>query len=140
MNQRSLSIGSKIRYPLSKVIGSYQSRGTRPYQEDSLLTSCIQLDPAELRRSLRLDGGSNKLGGSLGEGVEFWGEESGTGRGWEPTSPTAGEIALLGIFDGHGGGEVSRWLAGGAGGSQGLAEYVEVVEEVRPFSLLQRTA
>ncbi|CED84395.1 protein serine threonine phosphatase 2c [Phaffia rhodozyma] len=116
--------GNKIKYSLPKLVGSYQSRGTRPYQEDALLASAVQIKPEELKYSLRLDGGTGKSrkqpGSSLGEGVEFWGQDTGEGaRGWEPTSPTASELALLGIFDGHGGKDVSAWL------SEHMADYVE---------------
>ncbi|KAK8858752.1 hypothetical protein IAR55_002981 [Kwoniella newhampshirensis] len=82
--------------PLSspKIVGVYSSRGQREYQEDATSVHALQLDAEELRLSL------NK--GKQGS-VE-----------WDPSSSgsdfLARQVAYFGIFDGHGGRQVSSFL------------------------------
>ncbi|KAK6907993.1 hypothetical protein I203_101994 [Kwoniella mangroviensis CBS 8507] len=76
-----------------KIIGVYSSRGSREYQEDAAVVGSLQLPSSELQTTLR----------KLKSPVE-----------WEPSSAgsefLAGQVAAFGIFDGHGGKEVSTYL------------------------------
>lgn len=82
--------------PLSspKVVGAFSSRGHREYQEDASSIQALQLSPQELQSSLA----------RLKKPVH-----------WDPS--TAGseffarQIAYFGIFDGHGGKQVSQYLS-----------------------------
>ncbi|KAL7418198.1 phosphatase 2C-like domain-containing protein [Mrakia frigida] len=106
--------GLNLRYPLSasKLIGVYQTRGQRSYQEDAVLAVALQLPPLELQASLRSATESGTRPRKFGEKREM-------ARGWEIQAGTAGEVATFGIFDGHGGVEVSTWL------KDNLAETIE---------------
>ncbi|KIR27436.1 PP2Cc protein phosphatase [Cryptococcus deuterogattii LA55] len=84
--------------PLSspKVVGAFSSRGHREYQEDASSIQALQLSPQELQSSLsRL-----KNPGPVD---------------WDPStagSPfLAHQVAYFGIFDGHGGKQVSQYLS-----------------------------
>nr|XP_019012939.1 PP2Cc protein phosphatase [Kwoniella pini CBS 10737]OCF51720.1 PP2Cc protein phosphatase [Kwoniella pini CBS 10737] len=76
-----------------KIVGVYASRGSREYQEDAATVGSLQLPPDELQTSLR----------KLKKPYE-----------WDPISSgsdfLAGQVAAFGIFDGHGGTEVSTYL------------------------------
>jgi protein phosphatase PTC6 len=90
--------GQTIRYPLASknICGTYQARGLRSYQEDTILAAALHLPPESLQLGLREPA--------------FRAEGSASARGWEMKAGTAGEVACFGIFDGHGGREVSGWL------------------------------
>ncbi|OWT35860.1 PP2Cc protein phosphatase [Cryptococcus neoformans Bt1] len=82
--------------PLSspKVVGAFSSRGQREYQEDASSIQALQLSPQELQSSLaRLK----------------------KPAGWDPSAAgsefLARQVAYFGIFDGHGGKQVSQYLA-----------------------------
>ncbi|WVW84884.1 hypothetical protein I302_106919 [Kwoniella bestiolae CBS 10118] len=87
--------GGTYKVPLNnpKIIGVYSSRGSRPYQEDTAVVGSLQLPPSELQNTLA------KLE---------------TPCEWDPASAgsdfLAGQVAAFGIFDGHGGKEVSTYL------------------------------
>ncbi|OXC69988.1 hypothetical protein AYX13_01332 [Cryptococcus neoformans] len=82
--------------PLSspKVVGAFSSRGQREYQEDASSIQALQLSPQELQSSLA----------RLKEPA-----------GWDPSAAgsefLARQVAYFGIFDGHGGKQVSQYLA-----------------------------
>ncbi|KAE8542160.1 hypothetical protein D1P53_001643 [Cryptococcus gattii VGV] len=101
--------------PLSspKVVGSFSSRGHREYQEDASSIQALQLDPQELQSSL------SRL--KTREPVD-----------WDPSTAgsefLARQVAYFGIFDGHGGKQVSQYL------SQNLHALIEQVDSssIRP--------
>lgn len=97
-----------------KIIGVHQARGIRPSLEDTFSLSSLSLPPALLRASLR----SNS---TPPHSLSSWeGKVSqGGARGWEGKAQHAGEVLAVGLFDGHGGDKVSKWL------SSSLAEEVE---------------
>ncbi|EJT97809.1 protein serine/threonine phosphatase 2C [Dacryopinax primogenitus] len=85
--------GRYARVPLSnpKVIGAYSIRGTRSHQEDAYAAYAIHVPPDEIRSSL----------------------EKNYGMVWDPgTLPLVkdGQLLWVGIYDGHGGALVSRYL------------------------------
>lgn len=90
---RAATPGGVIRIPLAspKVIGVATSRGTRSNQEDFYSFATLNLDPEELRASLkrfqRVDWNPNTTG-----------------------KPFNSQIAFIGIYDGHGGSAVSQYL------------------------------
>ncbi|WVR06506.1 hypothetical protein IAU60_003537 [Kwoniella sp. DSM 27419] len=87
--------GGTYKIPLKnpKIIGVYSSRGEREYQEDAASVGAMQIDPKELRSSLK----------QLKEPYE-----------WDPASAggdfLASQVAVFGIYDGHGGKAVSSYL------------------------------
>ncbi|KAG8903793.1 hypothetical protein FRC00_014491, partial [Tulasnella sp. 408] len=89
----SLSEGRTGRISLKppKVIGAAVSRGTRDYQEDAHTVTAVHIPPAELRHSLIRYFGLNWDPGHIGETL-------------------AGQVLFAGIYDGHGGNTVSRYL------------------------------
>ncbi|WWC62777.1 uncharacterized protein I303_105374 [Kwoniella dejecticola CBS 10117] len=92
---RGSTAGGTYKVPLKnpKIVGVYSSRGSREYQEDAAVVESLQLPPKELQSSLK------KLENSVQ---------------WDPTEAgsnfLAGQVAAFGIFDGHGGKEVSTYL------------------------------
>ncbi|WWC88658.1 uncharacterized protein L201_003571 [Kwoniella dendrophila CBS 6074] len=92
---RGSTPGGSYKVPLNnpKIIGVYSSRGSREYQEDAATVGSLQLPPKELQSSLK----------RLKMPYE-----------WDPSSSgsdfLAGQVAAFGIFDGHGGKEVSTYL------------------------------
>ncbi|OXB33816.1 PP2Cc protein phosphatase [Cryptococcus neoformans] len=82
--------------PLSspKVVGAFSSRGQREYQEDASSIQALQLSPQELQSSLA---------------------QLKKPAGWDPSAAgsefLARQVAYFGIFDGHGGKQVSQYLA-----------------------------
>ncbi|WVO18090.1 hypothetical protein L204_105791 [Cryptococcus depauperatus] len=100
--------GGTYKVPLSspKVVGSYSSRGYREYQEDATSVHALQISPSELQISLR----------NLKKPVE-----------WDPKTCgsdfLASQVGYFGIFDGHGGKDVSDYL------SENLHD---MIEKVRP--------
>ncbi|OXG11683.1 PP2Cc protein phosphatase [Cryptococcus neoformans Ze90-1] len=82
--------------PLSspKVVGAFSSRGQREYQEDASSIQALQLSPQELQSSLA---------------------QLKKPAGWDPSAAgsefLAQQVAYFGIFDGHGGKQVSQYLA-----------------------------
>ncbi|KZS93140.1 protein serine/threonine phosphatase 2C [Sistotremastrum niveocremeum HHB9708] len=90
---RASAEGRTYRIPLTSksLIGSASSRGTRSYQEDHFSIQGIDVDPLELKLSLK------RL----------------SGFDWDPRSlpePFAGQILFAGIYDGHGGAAISEFL------------------------------
>ncbi|KIR53066.1 PP2Cc protein phosphatase [Cryptococcus gattii Ru294] len=104
--------------PLSspKVVGSFSSRGHREYQEDASSIQALQLSPQELQSSLS----------------RLKTQESGH-VDWDPSTAgshfLAQQVAYFGIFDGHGGKQVSQYL------SQNLHALIEQVDStsIRPI-------
>ncbi|WWD18647.1 hypothetical protein CI109_103100 [Kwoniella shandongensis] len=92
---RGSTSSGTYKVPLSspKIVGVYSSRGQREYQEDATSVHAIQLPANEIRDSLK----------KIKSPVE-----------WDPTSAgsdfLANQVAYFGIFDGHGGRQVSSFL------------------------------
>ncbi|WRT67968.1 uncharacterized protein IL334_004942 [Kwoniella shivajii] len=92
---RGATAGGTYKVPLNnpKIVGIYSSRGSREYQEDAATVGSLQLRPAELRTTLT----------KLKSPYE-----------WDPSSSgsefLASQVTAFGIFDGHGGREVSTYL------------------------------
>ncbi|RSH88531.1 uncharacterized protein EHS24_001076 [Apiotrichum porosum] len=82
--------GTPYKVPLKspKVVGVVSSRGERAYQEDATAVCALELNPEELARSLS------------------------RGTTWDPVKagPLAGQVSFFGIYDGHGGRQVSQFL------------------------------
>jgi len=93
------------RVPLSqpRIVGIATSRGSRETQEDAYGVHALQLAPGELKLSLE----KHK-------------------RRWDPSKAgsdtLAGQVAFFGVYDGHGGREVSTFL------EQNLHSLIERVE------------
>ncbi|KAF7306816.1 PPM-type phosphatase domain-containing protein [Mycena indigotica] len=87
---RAAAAGGIARYPLTKVIGVANSRGTRSHQEDFYSFASLSLDPQELHLSVK-----------KAHGID-----------WDPTSggALARQAAFVGIYDGHGGSAVAQYL------------------------------
>ncbi|WVQ85039.1 hypothetical protein IAT38_007203 [Cryptococcus sp. DSM 104549] len=94
---RGPTTGGTYKVPLKgpKVVGEYSSRGYREYQEDATSVHALQIDSSELQATLKKQKKPYE---------------------WEPSSAgsdfLAGQVAYFGIFDGHGGKEVSKYLSG----------------------------
>lgn len=93
---------------ISQILGVHQSRGTRPTLEDAYSFSALSLPPSLLQSSLRSEPPAAPHSLSSWEG----GIRTGGARGWEARSAHAGEVLAVGLYDGHGGQSVSKWLAG----------------------------
>ncbi|OCF37170.1 PP2Cc protein phosphatase [Kwoniella heveanensis CBS 569] len=87
--------GGTYKIPLNnpKIVGVYSSRGNREYQEDAASVASLQLDPVELQYTL------SKLRQPYR---------------WDPSAAgsdfLASQVAAFGIYDGHGGRQVSSYL------------------------------
>ncbi|WVQ96512.1 hypothetical protein IAU59_003617 [Kwoniella sp. CBS 9459] len=87
--------GGTYKIPLKnpKIVGVYSSRGSREYQEDAASVASLQLDPKELQYSLS----------KLKQPYQ-----------WDPSTAgsdfLASQVAAFGIYDGHGGRQVSAYL------------------------------
>lgn len=85
--------GGILRVPLAspKVIGVANSRGNRSHQEDFYSFATLDLDPAELRETVK-----------KAHGID-----------WDPQTvgdAFSGQAVFVGIYDGHGGSAVSQYL------------------------------
>lgn len=93
----------KVKIDLSKpqLVGCYQSRGERPYQEDRYAVQAIQLDSGEVERAIRASGHKSV-------------EDDQQGSSASPSSSSADQTAeqalYVGVFDGHNGHSVSDFL------------------------------
>lgn len=91
------------RIPLTtSVYGQVASRGTRPYQEDTWSVSCLEVPTDHLRKSLLRDGRIS----TEAERNWHWDTEQ-----YPADEAVAGQVNWWGVFDGHGGGYASRYLA-----------------------------
>ncbi|WVF68997.1 hypothetical protein IAT40_003771 [Kwoniella sp. CBS 6097] len=87
--------GGTYKIPLKnpKIIGVYSSRGNREYQEDAASVAALQVDPKELQYTLS----------KLKQPYQ-----------WDPSTAgsdfLAAQVAAFGIYDGHGGKQVSSYL------------------------------
>ncbi|GAA5826074.1 hypothetical protein JCM11251_000116 [Rhodosporidiobolus azoricus] len=94
----------KVNLKSKAAVGTAQSRGERPYQEDAYTVTSVAVPQSALRW--------NVLDDRLGAG---WTPQ--TLEGFEGEEPTdEGEerkrqVAYFGIFDGHGGAQTSKYLA-----------------------------
>ncbi|ORY25947.1 phosphatase 2C-like domain-containing protein [Naematelia encephala] len=104
--------------PLSspKIVGVCQSRGDRLYQEDRTAVHALQISPKEISLSLS----------KLKEPPSWDSSKSGS-------EFLASQVAFFGIYDGHGGKEVSSYI------SSHLHELVESVEPSTVESLVSWT-
>ncbi|GAA6063566.1 hypothetical protein JCM10212_004497 [Sporobolomyces blumeae] len=118
----------KLNLKAKGAVGIAQSRGERAYQEDAYLVSSVSIPVAALKRNVvtdRLGAGWNptELEGFEGEVPSTAAEEGegevevearqerrleGTRTGEEPE--TLRQVAMFGVFDGHGGSQVSKFL------------------------------
>ena len=105
----------RVKVDLSKpsLVGVHQSRGERPYQEDSFSIHALTLDPREIDRSLHgIQGYPEKeIGKGKGKGKQVQGEEGReeTRSELEETEPGE-QTVYAAVFDGHNGSFVSSFL------------------------------
>lgn len=81
----------------SSVVGVVSTRGDRPKQEDAYAVCSLDLPTRELRRS---------LSDSTNKDAVAWRAGSRPGE----REPKTQQVAFLGIYDGHGGDQVSSFL------------------------------
>ncbi|GAA5865329.1 hypothetical protein JCM8547_005056 [Rhodosporidiobolus lusitaniae] len=94
----------KVNLASKAAVGTAQSRGERPYQEDSFCVKSVSLPTSALRWNVlddRLGAGWNPemLEGYEGEEPKEEGEER------------RRQVAYFGVFDGHGGAQTSKYLS-----------------------------
>lgn len=105
----------RVRIDLSKpsLIGVYQSRGERPYQEDACQVQSLPLDAGEVQRSLsELDKGIryNAKAAGAGDAPPVEAMNGSAHRQDATTTAVTEQGVYLGVFDGHNGSSVSTFL------------------------------
>ncbi|GAA5911241.1 hypothetical protein JCM6882_004073 [Rhodosporidiobolus microsporus] len=94
----------KVNLKAKALVGTAQSRGERPYQEDTFAVSSVAVPQSALRW--------NVLDDRLGAG---WAPQALEGfEGEEPAEEgeeRKRQVAYFGVFDGHGGAQTSKYLA-----------------------------
>ncbi|ORX37257.1 phosphatase 2C-like domain-containing protein [Kockovaella imperatae] len=104
----------KVPFPSPKIVGIQAARGTSAEQQDQSAVHALQLSPAEIQYSL--------------EKIKYKWDASKAGSPF-----LASQVAFFGIYDGHGGAQVSTHLA------ENLHNLIESVQSDHANSLVQWT-
>ncbi|GAA5989810.1 hypothetical protein JCM11641_003374 [Rhodosporidiobolus odoratus] len=94
----------KVNLTSKAAVGVAQSRGERPYQEDTFAVSSLAVPQSALRLNVleeRLGSGWNPETKEGFDGEEVQDDSEGRRR----------QVACFGVFDGHGGAQTSKYLA-----------------------------
>lgn len=105
----------RVKVDLTKrsLIGKHQSRGERPYQEDTFTINTINLPESELLRSLSASSSSSASSGTGAPGgnVESSSTEtSSSSSSSTPQNEDYEQTLYCAVFDGHNGNAVSNFL------------------------------
>ncbi|GAA6036446.1 hypothetical protein JCM8097_003511 [Rhodosporidiobolus ruineniae] len=111
----------KVNLKSKAAVGSAQSRGERPYQEDTFAVSSLAIPSSALRINVLDD----RLGaGWVPEQLEGFEGEEPTEEGGERRR----QVAYFAVFDGHGGAQTSKYLS---------TALPSLIEKARPSAIPQ---